>query len=64
MSPRTRGVDGPVLSEDQVRRLGWPDPARFAPVARKVTVRDIVEPLASIGIELSVEDRLCLSPAG
>jgi len=53
-----------VLSEDQVRRLGWPDPARFAPVARKVTVRDIVEPLASIGIELSVEDRLCLSPAG
>jgi hypothetical protein len=53
-----------VLPEDELRRLGWPDPSRFAPVALEVTLRDIVEPLATIGIELSTEDRLFLSPTG
>jgi hypothetical protein len=64
MSSRARGVEGPVLPEDELRRLGWPDPSRFAPVALEVTLRDIVEPLATIGIELSTEDRLFLSPTG
>lgn len=60
-SPRARAEAGPALPEDELRRLGWPSPVRFASVAREVVVRDIVEPLAAVGIELPPNDRELLS---
>jgi hypothetical protein len=59
-----RGEEGPALGprlpEGELARLGWPAPHRFAPVARDVVVKDIVEPLATIGIVLPEEDRALL----
>jgi hypothetical protein len=39
------------------RALGWLEPTRFAEVAREVVVRDILDPLATIGIEITKEQR-------
>jgi hypothetical protein len=61
-SARARGEKGPAFPESQLAVLGWPGPTRFAPVARDVVVRDIVEPLATIGILLPAEDRALLDP--
>jgi hypothetical protein len=40
-----------------LQELGWLGPARFAPVAREVVVRDILDPLETIGISISKEQR-------
>lgn len=50
---------------DDLRALGWLGRTAFAPVARQVVVRDIVEPLATLGIVLTDEERrtLQLEPA-
>jgi len=40
--------------------LGWLEPPRFAAVAREVVVRDILDPLATIGIAISPEERASL----
>jgi hypothetical protein len=48
------------LAEDDLCALGWLSPARFAPVAREVVVRDILDPLATIGIAVSAEQRSAL----
>lgn len=46
-----------VLPAEEVRSLGWPGPDGFTPVAREVVVRDILDPLATIGIAISDEER-------
>jgi hypothetical protein len=53
----------PALPEDDLCALGWLGPARFAPVAREVVVRDILDPLATIGITISAEERSALLAA-
>jgi hypothetical protein len=50
----------PTLPEDDLHALGWLSPARFGPVAREVTVRDILDPLATIGITITAEERAAL----
>ena len=47
----------PPLPAEDLRALGWLTPAAFGPVARDVVVRDILDPLATIGIVLSAEER-------
>ena len=42
------------------RALGWLGPAQFAPVAKEVVVRDILDPLATIGIAITPEERAAL----
>ena len=44
------------LSSDDLNALGWLGVEEFAPVAREVVVRDILEPLATIGIKVSEAD--------
>ena len=46
--------------EDELRALGWLPPARFAAVAREVVVRDILDPLETIGIAITREEREAL----
>jgi hypothetical protein len=48
------------LPDDDLRALGWLAPMQFAPVAREVVIRDILDPLATIGIAISAEDRAAL----
>jgi hypothetical protein len=45
------------LPAGDLQELGWLGPARFAPVAREVVVRDILDPLETIGIAISKEQR-------
>ncbi len=40
-----------------MRALGWLEPQRFTEVARDVVVRDILDPLATIGIGISDAER-------
>jgi hypothetical protein len=47
----------PEPPADDLIALGWMQRTRFATVAREVVVRDIVEPLAAIGITLTREER-------
>jgi len=54
LRPRTATTD---LSQEDLRALGWLGFERFAPVAREVVVRDILDPLATIGIAVSDDDR-------
>jgi hypothetical protein len=49
-----------TLPDDDLRALGWLAPVKFASVAREVVVRDILDPLATIGITISAEDRAAL----
>jgi len=44
------------LPADDLHALGWLGVEGFAPVAREVVVRDILEPLATIGITISEQD--------
>jgi hypothetical protein len=53
-SPAKARADLPAAD---VQALGWLGPARFAPVAREVVVRDILDPLATIGITISKDER-------
>jgi len=46
--------------ESDLSALGWLGPVRFAPVARDVVVKDILDPLATIGIVVSEEERAVL----
>jgi hypothetical protein len=46
--------------EDELRALGWLLPAKFADVAREVVVRDILDPLETIGIAITREERAAL----
>jgi hypothetical protein len=55
-----KGEAKSALPEDDLRALGWLVPERFAHVARDVAVRDILDPLATIGITISAEDRTSL----
>ncbi|MGO9838538.1 MAG: hypothetical protein ACLP1X_30520 [Polyangiaceae bacterium] len=48
------------LPEDDLHALGWLAPMQFAPVAREVVIRDILDPLATIGITISADDRAAL----
>jgi hypothetical protein len=43
--------------EDDLKALGWLGPSKFAPVAKEVVVRDILDPLATIGIAITQEER-------
>jgi hypothetical protein len=45
------------LPEDDLKALGWLAPPAFANVAREVVVRDILDPLATIGISMTPEER-------
>jgi hypothetical protein len=42
---------------DDLQALGWLGPLRFAPVAKEVVVRDILDPLETIGIAITKEER-------
>ncbi len=59
-SRAAKGDSPAVAPEDDMRALGWMVPARFADIARDVAVRDILDPLATIGITISAEDRASL----
>ena len=50
--------------EDELRALGWLPPAQFAAVAREVVVRDILDPLETIGIAIPEGEREALLGAG
>jgi P-aminobenzoate N-oxygenase AurF len=45
------------LPAGDLQALGWLAPARFGSVARAIVVRDILDPLATIGIAPSEEER-------
>ena len=47
----------PASPSPDTRALGWLEPTRFAEVAREVVVRDILDPLATIGIAITAEER-------
>src|SRR5579859_981714 len=61
---RGRAVVDPAFPEDDLRALGWLTPAHFAPVAREVTIRDILDPLATIGIVVPAAEREALLAEG
>jgi hypothetical protein len=50
----------PEPPADDLAALGWLLPVRFASVAREVVVRDILDPLATIGIAVSDNERSAL----
>jgi hypothetical protein len=55
----------PAAPREDLRALGWLTAAEFGSVAREVTVRDILDPLATIGIAISAEERAeLLAPCG
>jgi hypothetical protein len=56
-SRAARTSSPPPWSEDDLKALGWLGPSTFAPVAREVVVRDILDPLETIGIAISREER-------
>lgn len=45
---------------DELAALGWLTPTTFARVARDVLVRDVLDPLATVGITLTPEERASL----
>jgi hypothetical protein len=47
----------PGWSETDLQTLGWLGPAQFAPVAKDVVERDILDPLATIGIAITPAER-------
>jgi hypothetical protein len=55
--PSARSAKPPPWPEDELHALGWLGPARFGSVAKEVVVRDILDPLATIGIAISESDR-------
>jgi hypothetical protein len=63
-APSPRSQPRPELPEDELKGLGWLLPHRFAAVAHDVVVRDILDPLATIGIAISDEERAALLAPG
>lgn len=57
MNEATKKIELPV---DEVRALGWLEPARFGDIAHDIVIRDILDPLATIGIEVSDGERAAL----
>jgi len=55
-----RAVKREDLPPGDLRALGWIEPSEFGTVAREVVVRDILDPLAEIGITISPEERASL----
>lgn len=53
-------VPSPHGPPEDLCALGWLGPARFAPIARDVVVRDILDPLATIGIAFPDTERASL----
>jgi hypothetical protein len=47
----------PGWPEEDLRALGWLRPSKFAPIAKEVVVRDILDPLETIGIAIGPEER-------
>lgn len=43
--------------EEDLMALGWLGPSKFAPIAREVIVRDVLDPLETIGIGITPEER-------
>jgi hypothetical protein len=58
--PSAAARDRAEIAPDDLQALGWLGATRFAPVAREVVVRDILDPLATIGITISDEQRAAL----
>jgi hypothetical protein len=52
--------NAPAPPDDELLALGWLSRAAFAPVAREVVVRDILDPLATLGITVSPAEREAL----
>jgi hypothetical protein len=50
------GPKVPVPPAD-LQALGWLGPVRFAPIAKEVVVRDILDPLETIGIAITKAER-------
>jgi len=58
-NPDPRALTARLPTKD-MNALGWLEPARFAGAAREAVVRDILDPLATIGIAISGEERAAL----
>jgi hypothetical protein len=52
-----RTEEPPAWPEEDLKALGWLVPARFAPIAVDVVVRDILDPLETIGIAITPGER-------
>ncbi len=64
-SPVARDATPPPWPEEDLQALGWLGPSKFAAVAKEVVVRDILDPLETIGIAISPEERKdLLGPGG
>jgi hypothetical protein len=59
-SPSAPGLATPAPYEEELRALGWLPAARFAEIAREVVVRDILDPLETIGIAITKDERAAL----
>ena len=57
LAPFWKNERPPAPPDDELRALGWLETATFARVAREVALRDVVEPLATIGIALTEPER-------
>ena len=55
-SPQKKPTAASSATLDELQALGWMPRAQFAEVAREVVLRDIVEPLATVGITLTKEE--------
>jgi hypothetical protein len=55
-APR-RAASRADLPDGDLRALGWPSPQAFGAVAREVVIRDILDPLAEIGIGVTDDER-------
>ncbi len=53
----TRSETPPGWPQDDLRALGWLRPEEFAPIAKEVVTRDILDPLETIGIAITPEER-------
>jgi hypothetical protein len=56
-SQAARTTAPPPWPEEDLMALGWLGPSKFAPIAREVIVRDILDPLETIGIGITPEER-------
>jgi hypothetical protein len=59
-SKAARSTEPPAWSEADLGSLGWLGPPAFAVVAKEVVVRDILDPLATIGIAIPDDERATL----
>jgi hypothetical protein len=56
-SQAARTTAPPPWPEEDLLALGWLGPSKFAPIAKEVLVRDILDPLETIGIAITPEER-------